>query len=62
MAKQYKKLFVEGQAEIRKAGLSSQRQIDAYNLWKAVVLLQDKLGQSSMRIYEVGVDDVIKWV
>ena len=63
MNKQERKRKIrEGNAVIAKAGLASQQQIDAYNLWRAVTFLQDKLGVTSMRIHEIRAEDITRWM
>ena len=56
-----RKRVAEGQAVIQKAGLPSQRQVEAHNLWRSVVFLQEMLEKKSMRIGEVRPEHIIDW-
>lgn len=52
----------EGTAIIMKAGLPSKQQIDALNMWKAIVFLRSNIEKRSMRIHEVRPEDIINWI
>jgi len=62
MNRQQQNKYREGNEAISGKALSSEGKLAAYNLWKAVILLQCKLRKNSKNIHDISAEDVVKWV